>query len=142
MPSVVVVDRGAGVVLDAVIFFSEIFGRGGRNQRLEFADRDFFDCRLEHKGAGRHAGAEADDQDGFGVLMKQRGNVAEHALQAHIGERGGSFHFSADVEVAVAVGRFGNRHRVVAALADVQRASGIGLQHHAPAVGDGEPRDG
>ena len=135
-------DRRTGVVLDAVIFCSEIFGRGRRDQRLKLADREFFNCRLEHKGAGRDARAEADDQDGLRVLMKQRWNVAEHALQAHIGERGGSFHFPCDVEITVAVGRFGNRHRVVAAFADVQRASGVRLQNHAPAVGDGQPRDG
>ena len=74
--------------------------------------------------------------------MKQRGKVAEHALEAHIAGIGGGFHFPGDMEVTVAVGRFGNGHRVVAAFADIQRASRVRLQDHAPAVRDGEPRDG
>ena len=47
MARVVVVNRRATVILDVVIFFSEVFIGGRRDQRLELADRDFFDRRIE-----------------------------------------------------------------------------------------------
>src|ERR1700729_37796 len=142
MAGVVIVNGGATVILDVVILFSEIFIGGGWDQRVELADRDFFDCRLEYKRTCGDARAETDDQNGFGVWMKQRGKVAEHALKAHIGESGGSFYFPRDVEIAAAVGRFGDGHRIVAAFADIQRVSGVRLQNHASAVSDGQPWDG
>ena len=75
-----------------------------------------------HESPGGDARAEADHQDRSGVLMKQRGKVAEHALQAHIVGLGGGLHFSGDVEIMLAVGEFGNHDRGIAAFADVQRA--------------------
>src|SRR5271170_7058293 len=106
---VVVEDLGARVVEYVVVFVREVFGGGRWDQGLQFADRDFLNGGMDYERPRGYAGAEADDQDRLRIPMQQRGNMAEHPLQAHVVGFGGRLHLSADVKVVFAVRQFGDR---------------------------------
>ena len=120
MAAVVVDDFEAGVVEDVVIFAGEIGGDDPGDEGFDFADDDALDAGIEDKGAGGDACAAADDEDGAGLGMDQGGDMAQHALEAHVLGFGGSFDFAADVEIAGAVGEFGDGDGGVHAFADVE----------------------
>ena len=94
---------GARIVKDVVILFEEILGGSGRNYRLDFADSNFLDAGIGGERAGGNSGAESDSENRFRIGMKQRGEVADHALQFHVIRFSGGFDVTIHVHFNCAV---------------------------------------
>ena len=100
---VVVDDLHARIVDDVVVLLREVRRHDFGNQRLDLADHDALDARMQHERSRRHAGAEADDQHRLRIVVEQRRDVAEHALQSHVLRLARRLDLAGDVEVAHAV---------------------------------------
>ena len=73
VPGVVVDHLHPRVVHDVVIFLPEKWCDRPGNQRLEFADHDSLDTRIDNKRARGDAGAAADDQHRPEIRVKNPG---------------------------------------------------------------------
>src|SRR5277367_3750449 len=82
-----------------VVLFSEYLSRVGRNQRFDFADRDVLDFRMHYESSGCDASAATNDKNILRIGMKERGQVAQQALEAHVLGLGAGFHLAAHVKV-------------------------------------------
>ena len=80
------------------------------------------DLGMDHEGPGGHAAPNPTISTELRIRMDQRGKVSQHALQPHVVWFGGSFHFAADVEIALPVGQLRNRDGGIASLAQIQQA--------------------
>src|ERR1041385_8844810 len=136
MARVVINDLGARVVDDVVVLLAEIFGCGRRDDRLHFADDDTLHPGIYHEASRRDTRAEPDNQHGLGILVHERGHVAEHALQAHVVGFGGSFDLARDVELYRAIVPFRDGDGRVDAFARIENARAVERSHHAAPVGD------
>src|SRR4030095_17032830 len=71
MPRVVVDDLHTRLVYDVVVLLREERRDHARNQRLDLADDDALDARVEDERSCRHTGAKADDEHGMWIGMPQ-----------------------------------------------------------------------
>ena len=84
MPRIVDADVDLRVADDVEVVLGEIGRDDARHQRLDFGDRLVLDRRIDRDGAGRHAGATADDEHLLRLPRQQRRHVAEHPLEPHV----------------------------------------------------------
>ena len=126
---VVVDDLHARIVHHVVVLVLEVRRDLLRHERLDLADDDALHRRVLRERPGRHARAAAHDEHGLRVRMKQRRHMAEHALQAHVGDQRGGLSLARDVKAADAVAPLRDLDGGVEALADVEaggRVIGVG----------------
>ena len=115
---------------------------------------------MEHEGAGGDAGSARDNENSFRFFVEQRRQVAEHALQAHVGGQRRGLYIAGAVKAANACRRQGHGDRHVHAFADVgavnvlfaadrnilfidhARNEVLGPGRHLPPVGDDTPGNG
>ena len=132
---VVVNHRDARVLEHVVVLLEEIVRDLARDERFDLADDDALDAGIRHESASRDTGAEADDEHGPRFRADERRQVAEHALQPHVGRIAARFDLAADVEIAGAVLILRYRDRGVDALADVEHLRLVVRAHDLAAEG-------
>jgi len=136
VPRVVVHDPRLRIILHRVILRRKEPGRGRRNHRLNFANRDMFDARVSRERPRRNTRAESNSQYRLRVRMQNRGQMPDHSLQLHIEDLGRGFHVPVDVHVNRAVVPARNRHRRVAAFLRIKDFRHPLISAHKPPVGN------
>ena len=143
MAGVVEEDSDARVVDHVVILLLEERGDDSGDQGFDFADGDVGDFGISQERAGGDAGAASDHQNGARAGCQQGGQVAEHALQAHVLRVGGGFDFAADVEIeGAAAVHLGDSDGGVHALAHIDQSAVVAVGGEIAAVSDELPRNG
>ena len=138
VPCVVVHDLHPWIVQDVVVLLSEIRRDVRRNERLDLADHDPLDLRVEDERARRHPGPKPHDQDRFRLPVHQGGEVAEQPLESHVPVLGRRLDLAAHVEHAGG-GRqreLRHRHRGVHPLPHVEEFRQVAMGGERPAERD------
>src|SRR5688500_16165028 len=102
MSGIVIDDRCAPVVYDAVVLIAEMLSGSSCDERFHLSNHDIFYRGIHDERAGGNAGSEAHDEHPARPRMNERRNMSDHALQAHVGWCAGCLRFAADGEHLVA----------------------------------------
>src|SRR5579871_1753606 len=101
MAGIVVNDLDARIVDDAMILPGKVFvGDALRNERLELADDNSLDLRMNDKRARSDTRATADNEHRTRMRVDKGWEMPEHALQPHVRRFGRGFDLAAHMEIS------------------------------------------